>query len=90
MACWGFRCLGQAKRRGTPASCREGFGGGARGSLTSPSEAHRKSFLGQAAAEKKLSEPTWHAGAFVAWDRLREEASLPAAERGLGAGPVGL
>ena len=45
-----FRCLGQAKRRGRPASCREGFGGGARGSLTLPSEAHRKSFLGQAAA----------------------------------------
>ena len=36
--------------RGRPAGCRGGFEGGARGSLTSPSEAHRKSFLGQAAA----------------------------------------
>ena len=36
--------------RGRPAGCRGGFEEGARGSLTSPSEAHRKSFLGQAAA----------------------------------------
>ena len=57
MACWGFRCLGQAKRRGTPASCREGFGGGARGSLTLPSEAHRKSFLSQAAACRNGGRP---------------------------------
>ena len=60
--------LGQAKRRGRPASCREGFGGGARGSLTSPSEAHIWAKLGPAGTE----------------------AGLPAAERGLGAGPVGL
>ena len=33
--------LGQAKRRGRPASCREGFGGGPK-CLTSPSEAHKK------------------------------------------------
>ena len=49
--------LGQAKRRGRPASCRERFGGGARGSLTSPSEAHRKSFLGQAAACRNGGRP---------------------------------
>ena len=37
--------------RGRPAAgCRGGFEGGARGCLTSPSEAHRKSFVGQAAA----------------------------------------
>ena len=36
--------------RGRPAGCRGGFEGGARGCLTLPSEAHRKSFLGQAAA----------------------------------------
>ena len=32
--------------RGRPAGCRGGFEGGARGCLTLPSEAHRKSFLG--------------------------------------------
>ena len=35
--------------RGRPAGCREAFEGGARGCLTLPSEAHRKSFVGQAA-----------------------------------------
>ena len=39
--------------RGRPAGCRGGFEGGARGCLTLPSEAHRKSFLGQAAASDR-------------------------------------
>ena len=36
--------------RGRPAGCRGAFEGRARGCLTLPSEAHRKSFVGQAAA----------------------------------------
>ena len=60
--------------RGTPAGCRGAFEGGARGSLTSPSEAHRKSFLGQAAACRNGEAA----------------AGLPAAEERLRAGPVGL
>ena len=42
--------LQERRGRGRPAGCRGAFEGGARGSLTSPSEAHRKSFPGQAAA----------------------------------------
>ena len=43
--------------RGRPAGCRGGFEGGARGCLTSPSEAHRKSFLGCGLQERLRPGP---------------------------------
>ena len=80
--------------RGRPAGCRgsRGFEGGARGSLTSPSEAHRKSFLGQAAACRNVcGRGPWAKRRGRLRTGHREAAAgLPAAEEGLRAGPVGL
>ena len=78
--------------RGRPAGCRGGFEGGARGSLTSPSEAHRTSFLGQAAACRNVcGRGRWAKRRGRLRTGHREAAAgLPAAEEGLRAGPVGL
>ena len=78
--------------RGRPAGCRGGFEGGACGSLTSPSEAHRTSFLGQAAACRNVcGRGRWAKRRGRLRTGHREAAAgLPAAEEGLRAGPVGL
>ena len=77
--------------RGRPAGCR-GFEGGARGCLTLPSEAHRKSFLGQAAACRNVcGRGPWAKRRGRLRTGHREAAAgLPAAEEGLRAGPVGV
>ena len=65
--------------------------GGARGSLTSPSEAHRKSFLGQAAACRNVcGRGPWAKRRGRLRTGHREAAAgLPAAEERLRMGPVG-
>ena len=85
--------FGQPQRgRGRPAGCRGGFEGGARGCLTLPSEAHRKSFLGQAAACRNVcGRGPWAKRRGRLRTGHREAAAgLPAAEEGLRAGPVGV
>ena len=74
------------------AGCRGGFEGGARGCLTLPSEAHRKSFLGQAAACRNVcGRGPWAKRRGRLRTGHREAAAgLPAAEEGLRAGPVGV
>ena len=78
--------------RGRPAGCRGAFEGGARGCLTLPSEAHRKSFLGQAAACRNVcGRGPWAKRRGRLRTGHREAAAgLPAAEEGLRAGPVGV
>ena len=78
--------------RGRPAGCRRGFEGGARGCLTLPSEAHRKSFLGQAAACRDVcGRGPWAKRRGRLRTGHREAAAgLPAAEEGLRTGPVGV
>ena len=78
--------------RGRPAGCREGFEGGARGCLRLPSEAHRKSFLGQAAACRNVcGRGPWAKRRGRLRTGHREAAAgLPAAEEGLRPGPVGV
>ena len=77
--------------RGRPG-CRGGFEGGARGCLTLPSEAHRKSFLGQAAACRDVcGRGPWAKRRGRLRTGHREAAAgLPAAEEGLRAVPVGV
>ena len=85
--------FGQATERPRQA-CRlpRGFEGGARGCLTLPSEAHRKSFLGQAAACRNVcGRGPWAKRRGRLRTGHREAAAgLPAAEEGLRAGPVGV
>ena len=78
--------------RGRPAGCRGGFEGGARGCLTLPSEAHRKSFLGQAAACRNVCGrgPWVKRRGRLRTGHREAAAGLPAAEEGLRAGPVGV
>ena len=77
--------------RGRPAGCLGGFEGGARGCLTLPSEAHKKSFLGQAAACRNVcGRGPWAKRRGRLRTGHREAAAgLPAAEaeEGLRAGP---
>ena len=78
--------------RGRPAGCRGGFEGGARGCLTLPSEAHRKSFLGQAAACRNVCGrgPWVKRRGRLRTGHREAAAGLPAAEERLRAGPVGV
>ena len=78
--------------RGRPAGCRGGFEGGARGCLMLPSEAHRKSFLGQAAACRNVCGrgPWVKRRGRLRTGHREAAAGLPAAEEGLRAGPVGV
>ena len=78
--------------RGRPAGCRGGFEGGARGCLTLPSEAHRKSFLGQAAACRNVCGrgPWVKRRGRLRTGHREAAAGLPAAEEGFRAGPVGV
>ena len=74
--------------RGRPAGCRGGFEGGAGGCLTLPSEAHRKSFLGQAAACRNVCGrgPWVKRRGRLRTGHREAAAGLPAAEEGLRAG----
>ena len=76
----------------TSGATRLAFEGGARGSLTSPSEAHRTSFLGQAAACRNVcGRGRWAKRRGRLRTGHREAAAgLPAAEERLRAGPVGV
>ena len=78
--------------RGRPAGCREAFEGGARGCLTLPSEAHRKSFVGQAAACRNVCGrgPWVKRRGRLRTGHREAGAGLPAAEKPLRAGPVGV
>ena len=78
--------------RGRPAGCRGAFEGRARGCLTLPSEAHRKSFVGQAAACRNVcGRGPWVKRRGKLRTGHREAgAGLPAAEERLRAGPVGV
>ena len=77
--------------RSRPAGCREAFEGGARGCLTLPSEAHRKSFVGQAAACRNVCGrgPWVKRRGRLRTGHREAGAGLPAAEKRLRAGPVG-
>ena len=80
--------------RGRPAGCRQGFEGGARGSLTSPSEAQKKLSGPSCGLQERLRAGPVGEERRQASDRPQRghnrpagcrEAGLPAAERGLGA-----
>ena len=78
--------------RGRPAGCRGGFEGGDRGCLTLPSETHRKSFLGQAAACRNVCgrSPWMKRRGRLRTGHREAAAGLPATEEGLRTGPVGV
>ena len=79
--------------RGRPAGCREAFEGGARGCLTLPSEAHRKSFVvGQAAACRNVCGrgPWVKRRGRLRTGHREAGAGLLAAEKPLRVGPVGV
>ena len=80
------------KRRGRLRTGHEAFEVGARGCLTLPSEAHRKSFVGQAAASRNVcGQGPWVKRRGRLRTGHREAgAGLPAAEERLRAGPVGV
>ena len=75
--------------RGRPAGCREAFEGGARGCLTSPLEAHRKSFR-HASSLTLPSEAQKKRRGRLRTGHREAGAGLPAAEKRLRAGPVGV
>ena len=74
--------------RGRPAGCREAFQGGARGCLTLPSEAHRRSFVGQAAACRNVCGrgPWVKRRGRLRTGHREAGAGLPAAEKRLRGG----
>ena len=80
-------------QRGRGRDCRlpRRFEGGARGCLTLPSEAHRKSFLGQAAACRNVCGrgPWVKRRGRLRTGHREAAAGLPAAEEGLRAGGCG-
>ena len=78
----------QASDRPQSAGCRGGFEGGARGCLTSPSEAHIEKLSGLSCG---LGQGPWVKRRGRLRTGHREAAAgLPAAEEGLRAGPVGV